>query len=254
LALFDRRGLELRPDHVAHHGNPVGHDVPLLAVPLLEHHRAGALVILAGHLDGMGEALHAELLEPRLGEVEVLEPPAHLGTREGLVAVLRHRRPDRLDGEHRIHDAAVVEHLADTLLLAGTFALVVNELEEVRVHPEAGARRVERRALVALGAVARGDHVGVARRPPVTDEVVHREPDPGRLLHRHLVHDAPARQEDPVGIDAPDLEPRGLLLLTGLSTASSVSSKPRRRLSSSSVGLASLPYGLLWKMWTIFFP
>src|SRR5438552_10627932 len=45
--------------------------------------------------------------------------------------------------------------------------------------------------------------------------MVQREPDTVHLLKRHLVHNAPARQEDPVGIDAPDLEPRGLLLLTG---------------------------------------
>src|SRR2546428_230976 len=58
-----------------------------------------------------------------------------------------------------------------------------------------------------------GDHVGVAGRPPVADEVVHGKADRRRLFHRHLVHDAPARHEDPVGVDPPDLEPRRLLLL-----------------------------------------
>src|ERR671925_2371350 len=40
----------------------------------------------------------------------------------------------------------------------------------------------------------------------------------------------------------------------GVSTGSSESSKPYLRASSSRVGLASLPYGLLWKTWTIFLP
>src|ERR1041384_2330835 len=40
----------------------------------------------------------------------------------------------------------------------------------------------------------------------------------------------------------------------GWSTASSVSSNWYFFASSSSVGFASLPYGLLWKMWAIFLP
>src|SRR5262245_59621753 len=64
LALLDGGSLDLRPHHVLHHRHPLGHEVPLLAVPLLEHHRPRSLVVLARHLDGMREALHPELLEP----------------------------------------------------------------------------------------------------------------------------------------------------------------------------------------------
>src|SRR5262245_22266961 len=56
LSLVHRRRLELRPDHLADHWNPVGHERPLLAVPLLEHDGAGALVVFAGDLDRVGEA------------------------------------------------------------------------------------------------------------------------------------------------------------------------------------------------------
>ena len=48
LALFDRGRLDLRADDVAHGLHPVGDDVPLLAVPLLDEHGAVALVVLAG--------------------------------------------------------------------------------------------------------------------------------------------------------------------------------------------------------------
>src|SRR5262245_27459988 len=107
LRLLDRRGLDLGPDDVAHRRDPVGDDVPLLAVPLLDQHRPAALVVLAGDLDRMREALHADLLEPLLGQVEVLEAPPHLLAGGRLVAVLRHRGADGLDRQHRVDEPAV---------------------------------------------------------------------------------------------------------------------------------------------------
>src|SRR5574337_78102 len=146
LGLLDGGRLELRADHVAHRWDPVRNNSPLLAVPLLEHHGATALVILAADFDGMREALHAELVEALLGEIQVLEPPARLLAGERLVAVLAHGRADRFGAEHRVDDAAIVEHLADAPLLAGALALVVDELDDVRMHLEAAARRVKGRA------------------------------------------------------------------------------------------------------------
>src|SRR5947209_10633705 len=163
LPLLDGRGLDLRADDVAHGRDPVRHDGPFLAVPLLDEHRPIALVILAGDLDRVREALHAQLLEPLLGEVEVLHAPADLLAGERLVAVFRHRGADRLGGQHRVDEAAVVERLADRVLVAAALSLVVDELEEVRVDLEVGARRVERRALVALRAVTGRDHVRLVR-------------------------------------------------------------------------------------------
>src|SRR5437867_1935127 len=163
LPLLDGRGLDLRADDVAHGRDPVRHDGPFLAVPLLDEHRPIALVILAGDLDRVREALHAQLLEPLLGEIEVLHAPADLLAGERLVAVFRHRGADRLGGQHRVDEAAVVERLADRVLVAAALSLVVDELEEVRVDLEVGARRVERRALVALRAVTGRDHVRLVR-------------------------------------------------------------------------------------------
>src|SRR2546430_17587087 len=70
--------LDLRADDVLHGLDPVRDDVPLLAVPLLDQDRAAALVVLARDLDRVREALHPDLLEALLGQVQVLEAPAHL--------------------------------------------------------------------------------------------------------------------------------------------------------------------------------
>src|SRR5713101_1750590 len=162
LAFRDGLCLDLRPDDVAHRRDPVRHDLPLLAVPLLDQHGPVALVVLAGDLDRVGEALHAELVEALLRQVEVLEPPPDLLTGAHLVAVLAHRGADRLDREHGIDNAAIVERGAHLLLLPGTLALVIDVLDDLLKHLEVGPRGVEGRALVSLGAVTGGDHVGVA--------------------------------------------------------------------------------------------
>src|SRR6185503_11322289 len=49
-----RRLFDHRADHVAHRRDPVGDDLPGLAVPLLDQDRAVALVIGAGDLDRVG--------------------------------------------------------------------------------------------------------------------------------------------------------------------------------------------------------
>src|SRR6266568_6535884 len=84
LAFRDGFRLDLRPHHLTHRRDPVRHDLPLLAVPLLDQHGPVALVVLAGDLDWVGEALHAELVEALLRQVEVLESPPDLLAREHL--------------------------------------------------------------------------------------------------------------------------------------------------------------------------
>src|SRR5216683_5685822 len=78
LAFFHRRDLDLRTDDVTHRLDPVRDDVPLLAVPLLDEHGTVALVVFARDLHRVREALHAELVEGGVGEIQVLEAPAHL--------------------------------------------------------------------------------------------------------------------------------------------------------------------------------
>src|SRR5581483_632760 len=72
------RRLQLGPHHVPHRLDPVGDDLPLLAVPLLDEQLAVGLVVLAGDRERPGEALHAQLLQPLVGEVQVLEAPPDL--------------------------------------------------------------------------------------------------------------------------------------------------------------------------------
>src|SRR5215470_9072309 len=78
LSLLDGGRFDLRAHDVLHRLHPVRDDVPLLTVPLLHEDGAGALVVLARHVDGMRELRHPQLLEPLVGEVEVLEAPANL--------------------------------------------------------------------------------------------------------------------------------------------------------------------------------
>src|SRR5947207_15989253 len=75
LARFGGGRFDLRADDIPHRLHPVGDDVPLLAIPLLDEHGAAALVILAARLHGVREALHAELVQRRIGEVQVFEAP-----------------------------------------------------------------------------------------------------------------------------------------------------------------------------------
>src|SRR5689334_6715174 len=56
----------------------VRHEVPLLAVPRLDHCRVRTLVVLARRLDRLHEAHHAKLLDRVGRDRQVLETPAHL--------------------------------------------------------------------------------------------------------------------------------------------------------------------------------
>src|SRR5438105_15956754 len=78
LALFDGGRLDLRAHDVLHGLDQVRADVPLLPVPLLDEDGGAALMILVRRLVRVGEARHPGLLEARLGQVPVLEAPAHL--------------------------------------------------------------------------------------------------------------------------------------------------------------------------------
>src|SRR5262245_60996954 len=52
-------------------GVVVGDDIPGLAVPLMHACLIGALVVLAGELDGLDHAFEAQLLDARLRQAEV---------------------------------------------------------------------------------------------------------------------------------------------------------------------------------------
>src|SRR2546428_3661219 len=88
LGLLHRGRFQLRAHDLADGLDPVGDDGPFLAVPLLDQGQPVALVVLAGDPEGAHHALHAQLLEALLGEVQVLEAPPHLLAGERLVAVL----------------------------------------------------------------------------------------------------------------------------------------------------------------------
>src|SRR5688572_12636712 len=119
-----------RLDHRTHDRlvgrDPVADHVPALAVPLHELDAPAALVVHARDLERRHEAHRAELLQALLGDVEVLDPPAHLlaGDRLALAEALL-RGADRLRGDDAVHDAArVVDRVDALLVLHLAFALL----------------------------------------------------------------------------------------------------------------------------------
>src|SRR5512146_88512 len=190
----------------------VGHDVPLLAVPGLDLRGVSTFMVLARGLDRLHEARHAELLDRVGRNVQMLEAPAHLLAGERLLAEFLLRLAHGLDAEHRGHHPAVVEHLADVLLLAGALALVVDILDDVVVDRALAGRREEDERVVALRAVARRDDVGLGAGPPHAVHLVARIAGGDRLLDCRRVHHAPAPEEHVIGALLADLQPRRLLL------------------------------------------
>src|ERR1700734_1082795 len=57
--------------------DPVGHDLPLRAVPLLEGHAAVALMVVPCDIDRMEQVLGAELGDTALIEAQMFESPAY---------------------------------------------------------------------------------------------------------------------------------------------------------------------------------
>src|SRR5581483_2618229 len=103
----------------AQHGavgvNPVADRHPLLAVPLLEAHRAATLVIRARQLDRLQQTERAELFQAMVVDREILEAPADLLAGERALAKLGLRGSNRLDVEDPVLDAQVVIDRAETL-------------------------------------------------------------------------------------------------------------------------------------------
>src|SRR3954469_11285240 len=204
---------EKRAHHVLHRIGPVRALRPLRPVPLGDEELVVAVVVLACHLDGRGEALHAELLQPRLGDVERLEPGPHVLAGDDLLAADALRVADRLGDEHRVVDAAIVEHLADLLLRRLREPLVDDVLLDVLDDREIGPGEVEAERLVALALGAASAGVVVAAGPPDADELRRREAGLDRLLDGGRVHRAPALVVEPVGAVAADVEPDRALVL-----------------------------------------
>src|SRR5260370_42161818 len=66
-----RRGLDQRLQDAVVAGIPVGDDLPLLAVPLVEAAQPRAFVVAARHLDRSDHAFAAELLDSFGGQLEM---------------------------------------------------------------------------------------------------------------------------------------------------------------------------------------
>src|SRR5678816_4854101 len=88
LGVLRRALLDQRPDQLLVRLDPVSDDLPLRPVPLLELHRATALVIGAGDLQRLDEVGRPDGRDPRRVEIQILQPPADLLTGERLLPCL----------------------------------------------------------------------------------------------------------------------------------------------------------------------
>src|SRR5437667_7915164 len=91
LRIRRRRFFDHRADDRLVRLDPVGDQLPLLAVPLLELDRSAAFMVHAGNLDRLQEVEGAELLQAFLVQVQVLQAPSDLLARQRLLAELRLR-------------------------------------------------------------------------------------------------------------------------------------------------------------------
>src|SRR6516165_956579 len=143
LGVGERRLLVYFGEHVAVRLDPVGNELPVLAVPLLDADTAVAFVVRAGELDRHHQPIGAQLGNALPRDVEVLVAPLHLLAFERLLAELALRGTDRLEIEDRIDDAAVVEHLADLIPCGVAAILVIDVFEDVLYHAVILSRAVE---------------------------------------------------------------------------------------------------------------
>src|SRR5690606_4377608 len=170
-----RRLLVERPDDVLFRLNPVGQDLPLLAVPLLDLRAAATLVVGAAHphrLQQIGEAKRVDTLRR---EVQVLDAPAHLLTGERLLAVLLLRGAHGFGYEHGIHDAAIVADAAEIVAVTAALSGLADMLHDLPVDRVVLAGAVEVQRLVPLGGVAGRNHRIVLAGVPDAEDALARE-------------------------------------------------------------------------------
>src|SRR5271155_193956 len=152
----------------------VAHLDPFRAVPLLDEGRRVAVVIGAARLDWADEAGEADRLQTRVVDVEVFQAAAHILAGDDLLAGDLLRFGNRLRDQHRVVDAAIVEHLADLILRRLALAGVDYQFLDIGKRWIVRSRAVPIKLLEALRAIAGGSRVRVVW-PPDRDELVHRE-------------------------------------------------------------------------------
>src|SRR5579864_4483494 len=220
LAAVSRRDLLFRRvlggalhDHLVHQRAIARHErrqrLELLAVPLLELDHPRALVVQAARLHRREQAGCTQFLEPRLGEVEVLQAPAHLLGRHDLaLAILILRLADRLDDHDRVRDSARVIDRADPrLVLEVALASAVDLPDDVLHHREIRPVRRERRRYVTFGCITRRNDVLLGAGPPHAENLVARITELRGRLERDRIHHAVTPEDDVIRAELPNLQP-----------------------------------------------
>ena len=89
-------------------------------------------MVLAGDVDGMEQALRADLLDVSRFELQVLKAPSELVARQHAFAEFFLSLAHSFNGQNAIQDAEVVVNAADARLVSEiTFSGAVNGLDDV---------------------------------------------------------------------------------------------------------------------------
>src|SRR5208283_1048960 len=176
---------------------------------------APALVVAAGDFQRLHEPGRAELLQPRLADLEVLEGPTNLlGSNDLAFAELGLREAYRLDGNDAEHHAPVVVNRPDArLILHVALVLAVDDLLNFLHNRVVRPGDVEARGDEADCGVAGRYGVFLRAAPPDADDVVAWVAHLGCSLERNGVHHAIAAQDHPVRLDLANLQPLRSLLV-----------------------------------------
>src|SRR6266700_3138415 len=170
--VLGRKFFDYRLSHRLVRGIPAGNHFPRAAVPLLNACSPGALVIGAGNLHRPHHALKPEFFEARLVNVEILEPPTPLLSRQPNLAELLLGFANPLHSEHGSDKPSILEDLSDLPRFAQPLPLGIDVPLNIGMHRELAGAVLEHQGLVAPRVITGRPHVGLRTGPPHADYLV----------------------------------------------------------------------------------
>src|ERR1700722_15605674 len=186
---------------------PVGNRIPLLAVPLDQPKFSAAGMIGTAQFSGSKQSIEAKFLEPRFTEVAVLKSPAGLVAADWTVSKCALGCAHAFRQDHCKQQALIVEYSSAILNLACALAGPEDELLKIFVDTEIIPGHAECGADITLGGVPGGNDIRLRGAPPIADQAFNRKFNAGSLFDSCGRHDAPAPDQNVVGLVTPYLQP-----------------------------------------------
>src|ERR1700733_11725979 len=209
--------LDERRQRVVVRLNPVRHEHPLLAVPLLDARGTATFVIGRTQLDTLQQAEEADLFQTSVIDRKVLERPVTFLAIERTVAELILAGSKRFDGQGGIDQSDIVVHRAEELQIPKVaLAGLQDGFAQPTMNLEIGASRIGRESLVAFRGGPGRNHVGFRTSPDVAGDVVDRYAEARGGLDRDRRGNTPGAQEYPIWFRFAHLPPLRRLFASGI--------------------------------------